>query len=109
MGHDHSDSTPHYDMERVVAVLSYCTLFGWFAAIVLHGKNRSDLARFHLKQSLGLMITAALLSFIPLIGWTLNLGVVIAWFMAVYYALQGLQYTVPLIGEYYQEHLDFIS
>ncbi len=98
----------HYDMEKVVAVVSYFTVLGWLIAVVIYGKHKSSFARFHLRQSLGLVITAAVLSFIPLIGWVLNIGVAVVWLIAIFNTFIGQQYIVPIIGEFFQEHLDFI-
>lgn len=93
---------------RVISVLCYITLIGWLIAMILNGNHKSLQTHFHLRQSLGLTITAALLSFIPLIGWALNIFVIILWFMALIHAFQGRQYIVPILGDFYQQHLDFI-
>lgn len=103
-GHNETD----YDMANVVAVVSYLTLLGWLVAIVMYGHHKSSLASFHLRQSLGLIITACLLSFIPLIGWLLSVAVIAAWFIGIYHAIKGIEQPVPLLGQFYQEHLDFI-
>lgn len=97
-----------YDMAHIVSVLSYITLIGWLAALVIYGHHKSTLASFHLRQSLGLIITAAILSFIPLIGWLLNLAVIIAWFVGLYQAVLKIQQPIPILGKFYQRHLDFI-
>lgn len=102
-------SSKHYSMEKVVAILSYFTLLGWLVAIVLYGKHKSNFTSFHLRQSLGLIITFALLSLIPLIGWVMSILVGIAWLYALFYTLQGHQKKVYLLGDFYQEHLDFIK
>lgn len=98
-----------YDMAKVIAVVGYFTLIGWFIAMVLYGKHKSTFTSFHLRQSLGLIITGALLSFIPLIGWLLNILVCLAWFYSLYHAIAGHQQKAPLLGSFYQEHLDFIK
>ncbi|WDE07749.1 hypothetical protein SG34_013115 [Thalassomonas viridans] len=108
MSHYHTESKTTYEMAKIVAALSYLTIIGWMLAIILYGFHKSTFARFHLRQSLGLIITAAVLSFIPLIGWLLNIGVVFLWFLALYYALAGHKRSVPLLGDFYQRHLDFI-
>lgn len=108
MAQYHANSEQHYDMEKVVAVLSYFTLFGWLIAIVLYGKHKSSFASFHLRQSLGLIITAALLLFVPLVGWLLSLGVFTAWFFGLRSAILGQQHPLPILGQAYQAHLDFI-
>lgn len=98
-----------YDVNKCVSVISYLTPIGWLIAIVLHGNHKSSLARFHLRQSLGLLITAALLSFIPLIGWVLNLGVLWFWILGLISAFTEQEKHVPVLGDFYQSHLDFIN
>jgi uncharacterized membrane protein len=101
--------TDRYKMATLVAVISYFTLIGWVVAMIIYDKHQSSLASFHLRQSLGLIITGAILSLIPLVGWVLNFGVILAWAVGIYYAIQGQEYKVPLLGNFYQEHLDFIK
>jgi uncharacterized membrane protein len=98
-----------HKMAVLVAVISYFTLIGWIVALIIYDKHQSDLASFHLRQSLGLIITGALLSFVPLIGWVLGIGVLVAWFIGIYGAIKGQLYKVPLLGDFYQQHLDFIK
>jgi len=98
-----------YKMATLVAVISYFTLIGWVVAMVIYDKHQSSLASFHLRQSLGLIITGALLSLIPLVGWVLNFAVILAWAVGLYSAIQGQEYKVPLLGNLYQEYLDFIQ
>ena len=94
---------------KFVAVLSYLTLFGWVVAMIVYGKNHSSFASFHLRQSIGLIITCSILSLIPLIGWALNIAVFIAWFAGLYAAIKGNEYVIPVLGNFYQKHLDFIQ
>ena len=108
MGQFHSPSKLHFDMNKFIAVISYFSVIGWCIAILLYSQHRSNFSTFHLRQSLGLALTAALLSFIPLIGWALSIAVFIVWLIAIYYAVIGEKHLVPYLGEYYQEHLDFI-
>ncbi|MFD2166887.1 hypothetical protein ACFSJY_11525 [Thalassotalea euphylliae] len=107
----HSQTSTHteHDYARIISVLSYLTIVGWLAGIVLYGSYKSSLAGFHLRQSLGLIIVAALLSFIPLIGWLLNLVVAVFWLISVVHAFKGDYYTVPLVGISFQTHLRFIA
>ncbi|GAW96251.1 MULTISPECIES: DUF4870 domain-containing protein [Colwellia] len=98
-----------HKMATLVAVISYFTLIGWVVAMVIYDKHQSSLASFHLRQSLGLIITGAILSLIPLVGWILNIAVVVAWAVGLYCAIKGREYKVPLLGDSYQQHLDFIK
>ncbi len=107
--HYHSDSSMQYDAVRLVSVLAYLTVVGWLIAALLYGRQKSPLIRFHLRQSLGLILTAAVLVFIPLIGWLLTSVVIVAWCISVFYAGIGQKNILPLVGDFYQIHLDFIK
>ncbi|GLX80456.1 hypothetical protein tinsulaeT_37960 [Thalassotalea insulae] len=107
--HYHSDSSMQQDSVRFVSVLAYFTIVGWLIAAVMYGRQKSALSRFHLRQSLGLTLTAAVLAFIPLIGWLLSVLVLVAWFVSVYYACLGQKNVLPILGDFYQIHLDFIK
>mgnify|MGYP000126004713 CR=1 FL=1 len=107
--YEHSSNHEVTTVAKIVAILSYITLIGWLAAIVLHGGHKSNFASFHLRQSLGLIITGALLALIPLVGWFLNVAVCFAWLYALCHVVQGHNKKVPLLGDFYQEHLDFIK
>ena len=109
MSHSHAQAHTEHDAARLIAVVSYLTLIGWLVALVFYGNYKSALARFHLRQSLGLIVTAALLSFVPLIGWALNFVVAVFWLLAIFHAYKGECYPVPLLGNIFQEHLDFIT
>jgi len=104
-----STTDDEYSSSKTVAIIGYVTLVGWLAAIMLYGKHKSSFTTFHLRQSLGLIITGALLALVPLIGWLMNVAVFLVWLYAIYHAIQGRKVKVPVLGDYYQEHLDFIK
>lgn len=106
---DPSMNNDVYGTTKIVAIVGYVTLIGWLVAIVLHDKHKSSFTTFHLRQSLGLIITGALLALVPLIGWLMNVAVFLAWLYAIYHAVQGRQEKVPALGDFYQKHLDFIK
>ena len=95
--------------DKMVVILGYVTLLGWLIAILLHDKYKSSFTTFHLRQSLGLIITGGLLALLPLVGWLLNIAVFLVWLYVLYHAMQGLQVKAPFLGDLYQEHLDFIK
>lgn len=108
MTHYQYSSKAQEDKAKLISVLAYLTVIGWLISFYLYGDNKSPHARFHLRQSLGLIITAAVLSFIPLIGWGLNCILFLLWLMCIYQAYLGHIFHIPLLGDYYQEHLDFV-
>jgi len=107
--YDSSVNNDVYGMTKIVAIVGYITLIGWLVAIVLHDKHKSSFTTFHLRQSLGLIITGALLALVPLIGWLMNVAVFLAWLYAIYHAVQGKEKKVLALGDFYQKHLDFIK
>lgn len=104
-----SSINDEYGMTKAIAILGYITLLGWLIAIVLHDKHKSSFTIFHLRQSLGLILTGAILALVPLIGWLLNVVVFLVWVYAIFHAIQGRQEKVPALGDIYQTHLDFIK
>ena len=106
-------STPAKE-DTTVAILSYLTIIGFIVALILHSSKKTALGSYHLRQCLGLIITAIALSiggmvlvFIPIIGW---LTVMLAWvgflvivLMGLIAAASGQQKPAPLLGEYYQK------
>ena len=99
--------------DRTVAILSYLTIIGFIVAIVLHGSRKTKIGAFHLRQSLGLVITAIVfwpctivLAFIPILGW---LAILVGWCALLLFVILGLigaatgRFTpVPLLGDNYQ-------
>ena len=108
--------------QKTISWLSYITLIGWIIAIASYnGSNeKSSLARFHLRQSLGLMLTVITIYFLSLflgimIGFMamllslLNLGVLILWIIGLISAVNGEEKPVPILGDFYQKTLTFIN
>ncbi len=88
---------------RTIAMISYFSIIGWVIALLMHGKNPSHLSAYHLRQTLGLLLTWVLLSFIPLIGWLLALPVLILWAYGLYYAFNERMLPIPILGDFYQQ------
>ena len=60
-----SQSTSGTDL-KVVALVSYLTIIGWIVALILNSNNKSDLGSFHVRQSLGIILTGFVLGFVKL-------------------------------------------
>jgi uncharacterized membrane protein len=109
MSHSQTQAYTEEDLARLVSVISYLTLIGWLVSLFIYGQHKSSLARFHVRQALGLIVTTGLLSFVPFIGWVLTLIIAVFWFIAMIHAYKGECYPIPVLGQFYQEHLDFIT
>jgi uncharacterized membrane protein len=95
--------------DKTVAIVSYVTLVGFIAAIVMHKSNKTQLGAFHLRQMLGLVLTSAagaLFGFVPILGWIawfiVVIGVFVGWAMGLLSALKGDMQPVPMVGAHYQ-------
>ena len=99
--------------DKTIAIVSYLTLIGFVVAVVLHGGKRTQLGAFHLRQSLGLMLTsiavalcATIFAFIPFVGWLAAiaawLGLLGLWFTGLLSALKGERRPVPALGSHFQ-------
>jgi len=108
MYRDESEQKIHCDVAKCIAVLSYLFFIGWVIALVLYGNHRDPYVRYHLRQSLGLLIGLVLFAIIPLIGWLLCVFTLALWFIGIYYALSGQKRSVPVVGDFFQQHLSFI-
>ena len=100
--------------DKTTAILSYLTLIGFIVAIIMHGSKKTKLGAYHLRQSLGLVLTsigvgiaATVIAFIPFVGWIVSLcawlGIFVLWVIGLIAAINGQQKPVPLLGEQYQK------
>jgi uncharacterized membrane protein len=103
--------------DRTVAILTYITIIGFIIAIVMHSSKKTALGTYHLRQGLGLFITALavwvpcmIISFIPvvnlvmvLVGPAVCIGLFVLWIMGLLAAVNGQQKPMPLVGEHYQK------
>jgi len=94
---------------KTIAIISYFTWIGWIIAFVLYNSNKSQLAAYHLRQSLALMILSILvyivqimLLFIPFLGWAIAIllwiGLVVLWVLGLLAAINGEEKPMPVIG-----------
>lgn len=96
--------------DKTVAIVAYLTLIGFIVAIILHGSKKTKLGAYHLRQSLGLMLTVfvgGFLNIIPILGQLaflcIILGGLVLWIIGLIAAVGGQMKPVPLLGAKYQE------
>lgn len=97
------ESTPPASDDKTVAIVAYLTIIGFIIAIVLHGKNKTPLGAFHLRQMMGLVIGSIACSFIPIVGLFAILFFFVLWIMGLISAANGQMKPVPLLGEKFDE------
>lgn len=94
---------------KTISIISYFTWIGWIIAFVMYNSNKSQLAAFHIRQSLALMILGILvyilqimLLFIPILGWAiivlLWIGIVVLWVLGLIAAINAQEKPIPVIG-----------
>jgi uncharacterized membrane protein len=91
------------DNSKLVAIISYGTVIGWIISLILHQQHHSELGAFHLRQTLGLYLSALLLAWIPLVGGLLVLGLLALWILGLAGAIQGERKPLPLVGVWFQQ------
>lgn len=111
------------DNGKTVAIVSYLTIIGWIIAYVMYGNKKQQLSAYHIRQSLGIMITGVLfyvlqfmLLFVPFIGWLISIIMIplglllfVAWIMGLIAAINGEEKPVPYIGNKIQDILSSIK
>jgi len=107
--------------DTTVALLAYITpiafLVGIVIAIIMHSSKKTALGAYHLRQSLGLIVTSLVLwipciiiSMIPvvnmimiLLGPAICITLFVLWIMGLMAAINGQQKPLPVVGEHYQK------
>ncbi|HEX6106409.1 MAG TPA: hypothetical protein VFZ26_12560 [Gemmatimonadales bacterium] len=95
--------------DKTVAILSYVTILGFIVAIVMYQNHKTQLGAFHLRQTLGLVVTGLLggiVAVVPILGWIVwffvAIGLLVLWFLGLVSAIRGDMRPVPLLGDHYQ-------
>jgi len=103
--------------DKILALVSYLSVVGWLVTFVLHvsRSRRSSLVRFHLRQSLGFLISALIVwSVLIFLGISLLLVIfkiafIVYWILGMVNAFQGEMKYLPYIGRYFDDILKFIE
>ena len=81
-------------------------------ALVLNNEKKDLFAKYHIRQSLGLVLTSialSLINVIPILGWIVSMVgafvLLYMWVMGLLNAINGREKPVPILGEKYEEWL----
>ncbi len=101
--------------DKTIAIVSYLTVIGLIVAFVLNNEKKDPFASYHIRQSLGLVLTSialSLINVIPVLGWIVSLigafVLLYMWIMGLLNAVNGKEKPVPILGEKYLEWLKSI-
>ena len=98
--------------DKTIAIVEYLTIIGLVVALVLNNEKRDLFAKYHIRQSLGLVLTSlalSLINVIPILGWIVSMVgafvLLYMWVMGLLNAINGREKPVPILGEKYEEWL----
>lgn len=101
--------------DKTIAIVSYLTVIGLIVAFVLNNEKKDPFASYHIRQSLGLVLTSialSLINVIPVLGWIVSLigafVLLYMWITGLLNAVNGKEKPVPILGEKYLEWLKSI-
>jgi uncharacterized membrane protein len=98
--------------DKTIAIVAYLTVIGLVVALVLNNEKKDLFAKYHIRQSLGLVLTSialSLINVIPILGWIVSMVgafvLLYMWVMGLLNAINGREKPVPILGEKYEEWL----
>lgn len=105
---------------KTLSIVSYITPIGWLIAFLVDREKTDALRRYHLKQSLGLILISFLFNIvigtvaylIPLISFILSLlaiAVLVLLIIGILNAANGQMKPVPVVGKYFENTFSFLD
>ncbi len=91
------------DEGKTIAIISYITWIGLLIAFIMNNEKKNEFAKFHIRQSLLLVLASIVVSFIPLINFIGWIFLFVLWIIGLIGAINGEKKEVPVIGSYAQE------
>ncbi|MFZ4931076.1 DUF4870 domain-containing protein [Chryseobacterium sp. Mn2064] len=103
---------------KTLSIVSYITIFGWLISFVMGKDKPNSLLKYHLKQSLGLVIFSILLSIVlNILLMILNIGLLgilgfiplVLMIIGIINAANEVEKPLPLIGKMVEDKFSFIG
>lgn len=98
------------DEGKTIAIISYLTLVGLIIAFVMNSDKKNGFAAFHIRQSIGVMLSGVVLglvNIIPFLGWLVFIVgwvfITIMWVTGLLNAVNGKEKPVLVLGEKFNE------
>ncbi|MDD2299527.1 MAG: hypothetical protein PHQ67_07205 [Fermentimonas sp.] len=93
-----------------IAIISYLTVIGLVIAFVMNNEKKEPFARFHIRQSLGIVLTSlalGIVNIIPILGWIISIVgffvLLYMWIVGLLNAINGKEKVVPILGDKFEE------
>ncbi len=80
---------------KTTGIVAYITWVGLLIAFLAGDKEG---AKFHINQSLVLVIASIICGIIPIVGWIAEIAVIVFTVMGIISAVNGEEKPLPLIG-----------
>ncbi len=80
---------------KTTGIVAYITWIGLLIAFLAGDKEG---AKFHINQSLVLVIASVICGIIPIVGWIAEIAVLVFTVMGIISAVNGEEKPLPLIG-----------
>lgn len=87
---------------KTMAIVTYLGLIGFIIALATDGK-KNEFTRFHMNQSLPLIIASMVLAFViwvPIVGQLAWLAILVFFVLGIVNAAQGQMKRLPLVGNF---------
>jgi len=102
--------------EKAAAIVGYIGPLGWLISYLAMHEEGNEFSAFHLRQSLGIIVTGiafSIIAIVPILGWIIaiigSLTLLVLWLIALVGAINGTQKPVPLFGNMYQKWFNGIN
>lgn len=93
-----------------IAIISYLTVIGLVIAFVMNNEKKEPFAKFHIRQSLGIVLTSlalGIVNIIPILGWIISIigffVLLYMWLVGLLNAINGKEKVVPILGDKFSE------
>ncbi|MFA6421792.1 MAG: hypothetical protein WCV92_00070 [Candidatus Buchananbacteria bacterium] len=91
--------------ERIWGAASYLWVL---SLVVLAARKDDEYVRFHANQGVFLFIISLIMIFIPILGWIINVIILIFCIVGLVKSLKGERWQLPLVSDIAQKFGDWI-
>lgn len=93
---------------KTIAIISYLTIIGLIIAYIMNNDKKNPFASFHIRQMVGLSLTAILNSLLiarisGMLAGIVSIFLIVLWVIGLIGAAQGQMKKVPVLGDYFQD------
>ena len=85
--------------DNVAGALAYITIIPAILFLVLPDYNKRSFVRFHAFQCICLVV-CTFVGIIPILGWIIDLALLVCWIIAIIKAYGGERWKVPVLGNF---------